>query len=347
MITAKHLIDKLIGGSKLELDEYVALLRDITEVEQVYLKNNAVEKRLSVYGKDVYIRGLVEISNICKNDCYYCGIRASNTSCNRYHLKNDDILACVEEGYRLGFRTFVMQGGENSYYTDDVLSNIIYDIKNMYEDVAVTLSLGERSYESYRTLKSAGADRYLLRHETANEEHYNKLHPDMLWSNRMRCLENLKSLGYQVGCGMMVGSPYQTIEHLAKDLKFIEEFQPDMCGIGPFIPHNCTPFADKKAGSVELTCTLLSVIRLIKPNVLLPATTALVTLKENGREQGILSGANVVMPNLSPTIAKSNYTLYNSKLSDGAESGEGLENLKQRIQSIGYNVVVDRGDIKK
>ena len=303
--------------------------------------------RRAVYGKDVYIRGLIEISNICRNNCLYCGIRCGNTDCSRYRLTEDEILTCCDEGYGIGFRTFVLQGGEDPHFTDERLCALLKEIKARHPDCAITLSMGERSRESYRQLRQAGADRYLLRHETADKDHYQKLHPEELsFENRMRCLRDLKELGYQVGCGFMVGSPYQTAEHLAKDLKFIEEFQPHMCGIGPFIPHHATTFADQPAGSMELTLYLLSLLRLIKPNLLLPATTALGTIHPKGRELGILAGANVVMPNLSPASVRKKYELYNDKLFTDAESAENKKELERRMKSIGYQIVTARGDAK-
>ena len=296
----------------------------------------------------MYIRGLIEISNICKNDCYYCGIRRSNENCDRYRLSKEEILECCKEGYELGFRTFVMQGGEDGYFTDEVLCEIVSKIHHRFPDCAITLSMGERSKESYQKLYEAGANRYLLRHETADKKHYESLHPaKMSCENRIQCLKNLKEIGYQTGCGFMVGSPGQTTEFLAKDLKFIEEFKPDMCGIGPFIPHKDTVFKEEKAGSVELTCYLLSLIRLIHPCILLPATTALGTLDERGREKGILAGANVIMPNLSPLSVRKKYELYNNKISTGQESAQGLEELKLKMQSISYEVVCERGDIRE
>ena len=197
-------------------------------------------------------------------------------------------------------------------------------------------------------LFDAGADRYLLRHETAEEQHYQSLHPtEMKFENRMRCLHDLKEIGYQVGCGFMVGSPYQTTVHLARDLKFMEEFKPDMCGIGPFIPQSDTPFGQERAGTLEMTCYLLSILRLIHPPVLLPATTALGTIHPFGREKGILAGANVVMPNLSPASVRKKYQLYNNKISDGAESAQSKQVLEERMAAIGYKIVTDRGDIIK
>ena len=339
---------KLVSTGSLSTTEYEYLIDNRNDEIAEFLKMEAVKKRKEVYGNSVFIRGLIEISNICKNDCLYCGIRASNKECDRYRLTKDEILSCCDEGYSLGFRTFVMQGGEDLHFTDEILVDIIRSIKEKYPDCAVTLSLGERTYESYKKLYSAGADRYLLRHETADEDHYNKLHPDkMNFKTRMECLKNLKEIGFQTGCGFMVGSPYQTTENLAKDLKFIEEFSPEMCGIGPFIPHKSTEFKDFPSGNVELTCYLLSIIRLIKPTILLPATTALGTAEQGGREKGILCGANVIMPNLSPQGVRKKYELYNNKLISGNESAQEIENLKNSMKNIGYEIVTDRGDIKE
>ena len=338
---------KLVCTGKLEISEYEELIDNRDDEITEFLKCEAVKKRQEVYGNTVFIRGLIEISNICKNDCLYCGIRCSNKECDRYRLTKEEILSCCDEGYSLGFRTFVMQGGEDLHFTDDLLVDIISEIKKKYPDCAVTLSLGERSYESYKRLWDAGADRYLLRHETADKSHYERLHPkELSYENRMKCLRNLKDIGYQVGCGFMVGSPYQTAENLAKDLKFIEEFSPQMCGIGPFIRHKDTPFRDEKNGSVELTLFLLSLIRLIKPTILLPATTALGTLSSDGREKGILAGANVVMPNLSPQCVREKYMLYDNKIATGQESAQCVNDLRQRMKTIGYDVVEAKGDAK-
>ena len=344
----KKLIEKLVEERSLTQEEYVCLLAERSQADIDFLAEIARKRTQAVYGNRIFIRGLMEVSNICKNDCLYCGIRRSNVHCSRYRLQKEEILSCVHEGYDLGFRTFVLQGGEDSFFTDAVLCDIVSGIKEAYPHCAVTLSLGERTKESYATLRKAGADRYLLRHETADPVHYSKLHPSsMSWENRMHCLEDLKALGYAVGCGFMVGSPFQELWHMAKDLKFIEAFQPDMCGIGPFIPHQDTPFGGYPAGSVELTCFLLSIIRIICPHVLLPATTALGTLAHDGREKGILSGANVIMPNLSPQSVRKKYMLYDNKLSQGAESAQHLQDLKKQIAAIGYEIVTDRGDSKK
>lgn len=342
------LIDKLETTHSLEIEEYEYLITNRNLEATKYLTNKAITTRKQIYGNSVYIRGLIEISNICKNDCLYCGIRKSNKNCERYRLTENEILECCEEGYNLGFRTFVLQGGEDLYFTDEILCSIIKNIKTKYPDVAITLSLGERTKESYQKLFETGADRYLLRHETYDIEHYQKLHPkEMSFNNRIDCLYNLKEIGYQVGCGFMVGSPYQTNLNIAKDLKFIENFKPDMCGIGPFIPHKATEFSEFSSGTVELTCYLLSIIRLIHPPVLLPATTALGTISDTGREQGILAGANVVMPNLSPISVRKKYELYDNKISTGSESAQNKNELIDRMNKIGYEIVTHRGDIKK
>ena len=298
-----------------------------------------------VYGRRVFIRGLIEFTNFCKNDCYYCGIRRSNRKAERYRLSPEVILACCDAGYDLGFRTFVLQGGEDGWWTDDKLCNLLTAIKKNHPDCAVTLSIGERSRDSYAALKQAVADRYLLRHETANDAHYAHLHPpELRLEHRIRCLYDLKALGYQVGAGMMVGSPGQTLENLVEDLRFLQELQPHMVGMGPFLRHRDTPFANEPDGSAELTLYLLSMVRLLLPKVLLPATTALGTALEGGRERGILHGANVVMPNLSPADVRSKYLLYHDKLATGAESANGLEQLRTNLQAIGYEAVVARGD---
>lgn len=344
----ERLIEKLKIEHCLSEDEYRLLIENRTEKTDKLLAESAVECRKAIYSNKVFVRGLIEISNICKNDCLYCGIRKSNRSCERYRLTEEEILECAKEGFALGFRTFVLQGGEDGYFTDQVLCSLVGKIKENYSDCAVTLSLGERSRESYKRLYDAGADRYLLRHETADKAHYQKLHPkEMSFENRMECLRALREIGFQTGCGFMVGSPYQTSAEIAKDLKFIETFKPDMCGIGPFIPHRETPFKDERGGGLELTCCLLSIIRLIHPPVLLPATTALGTIHPRGRERGILSGANVVMPNLSPVSVRKKYELYDDKICTGDESAQCRSCLETRMKSIGYEIVTDIGDIRK
>lgn len=342
------LIDKLEDQHSLTLDEYAFLIRNRTKESMDYIAPKARRIREEIYGTSVYVRGLIEFTNICRNDCLYCGIRRSNHQCERYRLTADQIMECCSMGYELGFRTFVLQGGEDRFWNDDVMCGLIAGIKEQYPDCAVTLSLGERSRESYQKLFDAGADRYLLRHETADKSHYEKLHPqEMSFENRMKCLRDLKEIGYQVGCGFMVGSPYQTPETLAEDLKFLEEFSPDMCGIGPFIPHKDTPFASQPAGTLEETLWLLSIIRLILPYVLLPATTALGTIHPRGREMGILAGANVVMPNLSPVSVRKKYELYDNKICTGDEAAECRNCLSRRMQSVGYELATDRGDVRR
>ena len=344
----EFIIDKLEKNSGLKIEEYLALVEGYSPQLAQYAAKKAVRVRQQIYGNKIFIRGLIEISNICKNDCYYCGIRKSNHNCNRYRLTKEEILKCCSQGYELGFRTFVLQGGEDGFFSDENLCDIVSEIREKFPDCAITLSLGERTKESYRKLFYAGANRYLLRHETADKKHYEQLHPkEMSFENRMQCLKNLKEIGYQTGCGFMVNSPFQTAKTLAKDLKFIEEMKPEMCGIGPFIPHKDTLFKEERAGDVDFTCYLISLLRLMHPTILLPATTALNSLDEKGREKGILAGANVVMPNLSPADARKKYELYNNKANSGVEAVEGLEDLKRRMIDISYEVVCDRGDIVK
>ena len=342
---AKRLIERLDGGKKLTAEEFRRLLEASDGESDALLREKAVARRRAIYGNAVFVRGLIEISSYCKNDCLYCGIRRSNRNADRYRLTEEQILACADEGYTLGFRTFVLQGGEDGYFTDERLVPLLRELKRRHPDCAVTLSLGERGRESFQRLFDAGADRYLLRHETATKKHYETLHPpEMSFERRMNCLRDLRAIGYAVGAGFMVGSPGQTAEHLANDLFFIQEFQPEMCGIGPFIPHKDTVFANLPAGNVEMTCRLLSIIRLIKPNILLPATTALGTIHPRGRELGIQAGANVVMPNLSPTDVRKKYALYDNKICTGEESAQCRDCLSARMKSIGYEVVVARGD---
>ena len=300
------------------------------------------------YGTDVYIRGLIEFTNICKNDCLYCGIRCGNGNAERYRLSREDILSCCENGYELGFRTFVLQGGEDPYYTDEIICSLVSEIKSRFPDCAITLSIGEKERESYAAYKEAGADRYLLRHETANNEHYSRLHPDnMSGEHRKQCLFTLKELGYQVGSGFMVGSPYQTAENLVEDLRFLETLDPDMIGIGPFIPHKDTPFGNLPGGTLELTLRMVAILRHLFPKALIPSTTALGTIHPLGREMGLKAGANVVMPNLSPVKVRKLYTLYDNKICTGEEAAECRGCLERRVESAGYKIVVSRGDVKK
>ena len=341
----REIVDKVKRRQDITLEEFRVIMETASKEEMDYLASTAREVADSIYGKNVYVRGLIEFTNYCRNDCYYCGIRRSNKEAERYRLTEEQIMECCQMGYELGFRTFVLQGGEDPYFTDDRICEIIRNIKNRYEDCAITLSIGEKSRASYERYFEAGADRYLLRHETANECHYRKLHPaELSLENRKRCLWNLKEIGYQVGAGFMVGSPGQTMETLYEDMRFIKELEPHMVGIGPFIPQHSTPFKGEKAGTLEETLKLLSIIRLIHPKVLLPATTALGTIHPMGREKGILAGANVVMPNLSPVSVRKKYELYDHKICTGDEAAECKNCLQSRMEKIGYTIPVDRGD---
>lgn len=314
---------------------------------EALLAQRAAAVRQQVYGRDVFIRGLIEFTNYCRNDCFYCGIRRSNACAQRYRLTREEILACCRTGYGLGFRTFVLQGGEDPFFTTERLAELVRAIKRAYPDCAVTLSVGEKDRATYQAWFDAGADRYLLRHETADEGLYRRLHPEELsLQNRMRCLRDLKDIGYQVGCGFMVGAPFQTPEMLLKDLRFLQAFQPHMVGIGPFIPHRDTPFRDCPPGTAQMTLRLLAIIRLTLPHVLLPATTALGTVQSDGRQRGMGYGANVVMPNLSPLSVRKKYALYDNKISTGEEAAESVALLKQSMAAAGYRVVTARGDWK-
>ena len=341
-------VSKLIDTHSLSVEEYESLLNNITDEEKEILRQEAVKLATSVYGKKIFARGLIEFSNYCKNDCYYCGIRNGNKNCDRYRLTKEQIYDCCDMGYELGFRTFVLQSGEDLYFNDDMMVEIISHIRNKFPDCAITLSIGEKEKSTYQKYFDAGANRYLLRHETANKEHYEKIHPlTMSYEHRMKCLQDLKDIGFQVGAGFMVECPYQTNMDFAHDLKFIEEFKPEMCGIGPFIPHKDTIYKSEKAGTLAKTLLLLSIVRIIRPNVLLPATTALGTINPLGREKGVQHGANVVMPNLSPTEVRSKYLLYDNKICTGDEAAECKNCMSARMKSIGYELVIDRGDCKK
>ena len=344
----KPLIDKLREKHRLSREEFTELLQNWRREDEEYLYAQAREVREAVYGKEVYLRGLIEFTNYCKNDCYYCGIRKSNCAANRYRLTKEQILNCCRQGYELGFRTFVLQGGEDSYYTDEKICEIVAEIKKAHPDCAITLSIGEKSYDSYKAYYEAGAERYLLRHETAEPAHYRMLHPESLSiENRKKCLFDLKKIGYQVGCVMMVGSPGQKPEHLVEDFLFMKELQPHMIGIGPFIAHKDTPFAKEPSGTLDDTLHLLGIIRLMFPHVLLPATTALGTIHPMGREKGILAGANVVMPNLSPVEVRGKYLLYDGKICTGDEAAECRMCMQRRIETVGYQVKITRGDYKE
>ena len=340
-----ELIDRLHKEHTLTKEEFITLIKERNEESASYLASLAREEAVNIYGNGVFPRGLVEFTNYCKNNCYYCGIQGSNPNATRYRLSKEEILSACENGYQLGYRSFVLQGGEDPHYTDEVMVPIVAEIRKRYPDCAITLSLGERSKESYQKLYDAGADRYLLRHEAADPELYQKLHPESLsLENRIQCLWNLKEIGYAVGTGFMVGAPYQTVENLADDLLFIKELDPQMVGIGPFVPHHDTRFKEFPSGSVELTTYLVSILRLMNPHLLLPSTTALGTIDPRGREKGILAGANVVMPNLSPVAVRKDYSLYDNKICTGEEAAEYAGCLGRRLASIDYQLVFSRGD---
>lgn len=343
----KELIERLERERDLTNAEFAVLLDQSSGADRDFLFERARAVRDAHYGRKVYIRGLIELTNYCKNDCLYCGIRKSNASCERYRLTKEQILSCCESGYALGFRTFVLQGGEDGWYTDERMTGIVRAMRQAYPDCAITLSLGERGRESFKRLYDAGANRYLLRHETADEAHYARLHPvSMTLTHRLQCLRDLKEIGFQTGAGFMVGSPYQTTECIVRDFRFLQELKPQMVGLGPFIPHHATPLNDFPAGSTERTLLCLSIVRLLLPNVLLPATTALATIDGDGRIKGMNAGCNVVMPNLSPMEDRSKYLLYDNKASSGEEAAESLRALREHLAAAGYEVVIDRGDYK-
>lgn len=343
----KELIERLERERDLTNAEFAVLLDQSSGADRDFLFERACAVRDAHYGRKVYIRGLIELTNYCKNDCLYCGIRKSNVSCERYRLTKEQILSCCESGYALGFRTFVLQGGEDGWYTDERMTDIVRAMRQAYPDCAITLSLGERGRESFKRLYDAGANRYLLRHETADETHYAKLHPvSMTLTHRLQCLRDLKEIGFQTGAGFMVGSPYQTTECIVRDFRFLQELKPQMVGLGPFIPHHATPLKDFPAGSTERTLLCLSIVRLLLPNVLLPATTALATIDGDGRIKGMNAGCNVIMPNLSPMEDRSKYLLYDNKASSGDEAAESLRALREHLAAAGYEVVIDRGDYK-
>lgn len=337
------LIDSFPIDRELSDDEWRFLIEGDYDRQRLFEQADKVRRQY--YGTDVYIRGLIEISSFCRNDCLYCGIRRSNGNADRYRLSGEEIFACCEQGYGLGFRTFVLQGGEDSFHTTEWVADIVSAIKEKYSDCAVTLSLGERPRADYEIWYQAGADRYLLRHETASRPHYEKLHPpEQSFARRMECLRDLREIGYQTGAGFMVGSPFQRTEDLIADMRFLQKLQPHMVGIGPFIPHHDTPFADMPQGSLERTLTMVALTRLLLPKTLLPATTALGTIHPQGRELGLKAGANVIMPNLSPAAVRRQYALYDNKLCTGEEAAEGMEGLKRKVSEAGYRIVTDRGD---
>lgn len=343
-----ELIDRLRAGNHPGKDEYRLLLTDENQYTIDYLTASAREVTLANFGNAVYVRGLIEITNYCRNDCYYCGIRRSNRNVVRYRLTKEQVLECCRIGNSLGFKTFVLQGGEDAGLNDAWIEDLISAIHAGYPEAAITLSLGERGREAYERFFAAGATRYLLRHETADKEHYGKLHPaEMSFGHRMESLKDLRAIGYQTGAGMMIGSPGQTPDNLVRDIVFMEGFRPQMIGLGPYIPQHDTPFAGEPAGSAELTLRVLAIVRLISPKALIPSTTSLATLAPAGPANGILAGANVVMPNLSPSEYRELYALYDNKRSTGTEAAEGVAELHKQLAAIGYRLTFERGDYKE
>lgn len=338
-------LQKLLTAQSLNKDEWISLIADRSHESEI--REMACEKRYEVYGRVVYARGLIEFTSICRNDCYYCGLRKSNAAAERYRLSSDEILSTVSYGHSIGFRTFVLQGGEDPYFTAERLSEIVREIKYSYPDSAVTLSVGEMSDDDYAVLRAAGTDRYLLRHETADRYHYSILHPSsMSFDNRIRSLKTLKRLGFQTGAGMMIGTPGSSYETLAEDMLFISSLKPEMVGVGPFIPHKDTPFGGKTQGSTELTLHMLSLLRLLDPHLLLPSTTALGTAEDNGHVKGFMHGANVIMPNLTPMDERRKYLLYDGKKITGEEAGENIEELRRELRKFGYHLSLERGDYR-
>ncbi|MCR5167230.1 MAG: [FeFe] hydrogenase H-cluster radical SAM maturase HydE [Oscillospiraceae bacterium] len=340
------LAEKLYRDGDLTDDELSAVIESGDNDDLLFTLADKV--RRDHYGDEVYLRGLIEFTNACKNDCFYCGIRRSNRKLERYRLTREQIMDCCKTGYMLGYRTFVLQGGENQYFTDDRICEIISDIHSAYPDCAVTLSIGEKSRDSYERYFAAGARRYLLRHETADDGHYRRLHPsEMSPDNRKRCLFDLKEIGYQVGSGFMVGSPFQTTENIITDLRFLQQLQPDMIGIGPFIRHPDTPFSEHENGSLELTLRLIAILRLMFPYALIPATTALGSIHPKGREMGLKAGANVIMPNLSPTEVRELYLLYENKICTGENAALCKSCLENRVHGSGYSIAYTIGDVRR
>ncbi len=342
-----ELLQKLYDNNNLNKEEIVDLMSSINEENVHKLFDAAHKTRMKYYGDKVYMRGLIEFSNVCRNACLYCGIRASNTKVNRYRLNPDEIIKCCTEGHSLGYRTFVLQSGEDIWYTEGILVDLIKTIKKKFTDTAITLSIGERPYNEYESFFKAGADRFLLRHETASRHLYEKLHPDMKFENRIECLNVLKKIGYQVGAGFMVGLPEETHDDLAENLIFLKNFDPDMIGVGPFIPHSATPLKDEQGGTVEQTLIMVALTRLFIPDCLLPATTAMGTLHPQGRELALKAGANVVMPNLSPISVRYKYELYENKICTGDEATKCRGCIEKRICSAGFQLDMTRGDSNK
>lgn len=347
MNLATEAVEKLIAENNLSGEELLFLITNLDGTSRARLYAAAGELRDKIYGRRIFMRGLIEFSNYCKNDCLYCGIRLSNSNARRYRMTPEAILERCGAGWEMGFRTFVLQSGEDPWWDDERVTGLVGAIRGGFPDCAITLSIGEKTRRAYQKFYDAGADRYLLRHETADGCHYAKLHPDdMKLASRVQCLTDLREIGFQVGAGFMVGSPFQTRENLAQDLLFLKKFNPHMVGIGPFLPHGETPFAGHEAGTVEQTLDMVAIARLLLPEVLLPATTALGTLDPGGREYALNAGANVVMPNLSPLENRKDYAIYDNKISTGEEAAESRAALENRLRKAGYIPDYSRGDYK-
>lgn len=339
-----NLLVKAYETNNLTKEEIIDLLSNLTPADRETLYNYALKTKQAYYGNKVYLRGLIEFSNICRQDCLYCGIRASNSKVQRYRLMPEEILLCCDQAYQLGYRTFVLQSGEDLWYTEEIFVDLLKAVKERYPEVAVTLSIGERGAETYQRLFAAGADRFLMRHETASKELYEKLHPTMRFENRRACLSVLKNLGYQVGAGFMVGLPGQASSDLAEDLRYLKEFHPDMIGIGPFIPHSETPLRAEKGGTVTGTLVMVALARLLIPDSLIPATTALGTLDPQGRELALQAGANVVMPIITPASVRKHYELYENKICGDDHPEDCRSCVEWRIRAAGFDVDPGRGD---
>lgn len=338
-----EIINKLYTQKSASREELIFLLNNLNEAYTKYLLKKSNDVRKQNYGDVVYLRGIIEFTNHCKRNCLYCGIRRDNKSTDRYRLTKEEILECATLGNKLGYKTFVLQGGEDPYFTDEKMIDIIKLLKERFPQNAITLSLGERSYESYKSMYEAGADRYLLRHETASKELYEALHPDGNFENRIKCLKDLKEIGYQVGAGFLVGLPDSNVYDMVENLLFIKELEPAMCGIGPFIPQKDTSLSKEKQGTVEETIIYLALIRLLVPDILLPSTTALGTIDPLGREKGLKAGANVVMPNLSPVSVREKYALYDGKICTGDEAAECRNCIERKIVNAGFRVEITAG----
>lgn len=320
-------------------DEIIEILKD--ESKNDWLFSLADKIRHDNVGDGVHLRGLIEFSNICKRSCKYCGLRAADKFIDRYRISSDEIVSYAEHAVKTGYKTIVLQSGEDEYFTTDRICEIISRIKKL--GAALTLSIGERSFEDYKAFKESGADRYLIRIETTDRNLYKKMHPHMDFDNRLRCLKDLKTLGYEVGTGCLVGLPEQSIDSLADDILFFKEIDADMVGIGPFIPHPHTPLKDASNGSFILALKVMALTRILLPDINIPATTAMETLNPNGRIIALKSGANVVMPNVTTTEYRAKYEIYPNKICINENPDKCRECISAKIKSIGRTVSTSYG----